>query len=132
MCSSSTPSGCSLSDAALRWSFRAKGERPPATLWQPYGLTSAWEFGGKCPNSNLLQRSRGRTTRPLLASARETQRLAETRREFSFSAFLRVPLRLCVKSSQPALLHLQSSILFGCAFVTHVTHVTRLASQPRG
>src|ERR1017187_4899719 len=106
MCSSSTPSGCSLSDAALRWSLREKGERPPATLWQPFRLTSVWEFGRKCPNSSLHKRRTGRTTRPLLASARETQRLAETRREFLFSAFLRVRLRLCVKSSQSAL-HLQ-------------------------
>ena len=74
MCSSGTPLGCSLSDATLRWSFRAKGERPPATLWQPYGLTSACEFGRRCPNSSLLPRRGGRTTRPLLASARKTQR----------------------------------------------------------
>src|ERR1017187_10869206 len=26
-------------DAVFRWSFGAKGERPPATLWQPFGLT---------------------------------------------------------------------------------------------
>ena len=27
-------------DMVFRWSFKAKGERPPATLWQPFGLTS--------------------------------------------------------------------------------------------
>ena len=46
--------GCSLSDAAFRWSFPPCPERPPATLWQPCGLASASEFSRKCPNSSPL------------------------------------------------------------------------------
>src|ERR1035438_8435304 len=43
--------GARPSDALFRWPFKAKGERPPATLYQPCGLASAGEFRGKRPNS---------------------------------------------------------------------------------
>jgi len=43
--------GCFLSDAAFRRSFPTCPERPPATFWQPYGLTLTTECSRRCPNS---------------------------------------------------------------------------------
>jgi hypothetical protein len=45
-------------------------DRPPATLCQPCGLASATELRGMCPNSNLLQRRRGRPSRRLVTVSR--------------------------------------------------------------
>ena len=62
-----------------------------------------WRRGdeNRHPKAEIRRKSENRKpnppAHPLTQSRRESQRVAESRREFFFSAFLRVPLRLCVK-----------------------------------